>query len=431
MRIGIRREDKSPFETRVPVVPGDLAELVNKQGIPVSIQSSDTRVFSDETFRRAGAQVTPDLSDCDVILGIKEIPAHVFRPGKVYLFFSHTIKGQSYNMPMLQRMMELGCTLIDYERIVDREGRRLVFFGNFAGLAGMIDVLWTLGRRLHYDGVETPFCAVRQALHYDDLAQAENEITRVGQVIQAEGLPRAVDPLVCGFAGYGNVSQGAQQIYDLLGVREISPRDLLSLPSSARGCYKVVFYEKHLVERADPSQPFELQEYYDHPELYAPTFRQYLDHLTVLVNCIYWEARYPRLVCCTDMAELFGEDRRPRLRVIGDITCDIEGSIECTVRATDPGDPVYVYEPATGRPPSGVEGDGPVILANNILPCELPVDASRYFSNLLRDFIPAVANADFSGSLPDSGLPPELQRATVLYRGQLTPDYRYLTRHVQ
>lgn len=431
MRIGIRREDKSPFEARVPVVPEDVAELVNKHAIPMSIESSPTRVFSDETFRQAGARVTTNLSDCDVILGIKEIPPHAFLPGKVYVFFSHTIKGQSHNMPMLQRMMELGCTLIDYERIVDDQGRRLVFFGNFAGLAGMIDVLWTLGRRLQYEGVENPFSSVRQARHYDDLAQAEDEIAKVGRVIQTEGLPRAVDPLVCGFTGYGNVSQGAQQIYDLLGVREVSPQDLLSLPASARGCYKVVFYEKHLVERADPSQPFELQEYYDHPEVYAPTFRQYLDHLTVLVNCIYWEARYPRLVRRTDMAELFGEGRRPRLRVIGDVTCDIEGSIECTVRATDPGDPVYVYEPATGRTPSGVEGDGPVIQANDILPCELPVDASRYFSTLLRDLIPVLAGADFKGTLADSGLPPELQRATILYHGELTPDYRHLARYVR
>ncbi len=431
MNIGIRHEDKSRFETRTPLVPDDVAGLIGEHGIRVYVESSPTRAFGDEAFRQAGADVASDLSDCDVILGIKEMPAHIFQPGKTYLFFSHTIKGQPFNMPMLRRMMDLGCTLIDYERIVDDRGRRLVFFGNFAGLAGMIDTLWTLGRRLSAEGIASnPFGAVRQALDYENLSHAEREIAELGETIKRSGLPAAVDPLVCGFAGYGNVSRGAQRIYDLLGVEEISPEECLSLPASASGCYKVVFHEEHLVERRDASQPFDLQEYYDHPERYGPVFRQYLDHLTLLVNCIYWDARYPRLVTLDDLAEMFADGVQPRLRVIGDITCDVGGSIECTVRATGPGNPVYVYEPATGRTLDGVEGRGPVIEANDILPCELPVNSSEYFSGLLRDIVPAVAKADFTGDLAESGLPAELQRATIVYRGQLTPDYEYLKKHL-
>ncbi len=428
MRIGIRREDKSRFEARVPLVPADVAQLVAECGVALSIEPSDNRAFPAEEFRRSGAAVTADLSDCDVIFGVKEIPQHAFVPGKAYVFFSHTIKGQPHNMPMLRRMMELGCTLIDYERIVDERGRRLVFFGHFAGLAGMIDTLWTLGRRLEFEGIANPFSAIRQAREYRDLAHAMPEVAKVGRTIQSEGLPPEVDPLVCGFAGYGNVSQGAQEVYKLLGVRQVDPADLATLPDSARGCFSVVFREEHLVRRADASQPFELQEYYDHPERYRPAFRPYLDHLTLLVNCIYWDSKYPRLVTCDDLRELFGGPTPPRLRVIGDITCDIGGSIESTVRATDPGEPVYGYEPATGRTLNGVEGNGPVVLAIDALPCELPVDASMYFSKSLRGFIPAIAKADFSGDLATSGLPPELQRATILYRGRLTPAYEYLTR---
>jgi alanine dehydrogenase len=146
----------------------------------------------------------------------------------------------------------------------------------------------------------------------------------------------------------------------------------------------------------------------------------------LLVNGIYWESRYPRLVTRAQLGELFGRSEPPRLRVIGDVSCDIEGSIECTVRATEPGDPVYVYNPQTGEIHMGVAGHGPVVLAVDFLPCELPVDASTYFSHSLRPFLPVLARADFSGPLSQTGLPPELLGATIVYKGKLTEPYRYL-----
>jgi alpha-aminoadipic semialdehyde synthase len=187
----------------------------------------------------------------------------------------------------------------------------------------------------------------------------------------------------------------------------------------------VVFREEHLVARVDGGR-FELQDYYDHPAGYRSTFFPHVRHLTVLANCIYWEPKYPRLVTCEQLGALFAEPDRPRLRVIGDITCDVDGSIECTVRATEPDDPVYVFEPKSGEVRSGVAGDGPVILAVDFLPCELPVDASTHFGQSLRPLIPGLARADFGGPLDKSGLPPELRRATIVYQGSLTEPYRYL-----
>jgi alanine dehydrogenase len=436
--IGIRREDKSKWETRTPVVPLVVRDLVRDHGVKFQVQNRSFRVFRDDEYRAAGAAVVDDLKGCSIIVGVKEIPPDKLEPNKTYVFFSHTIKAQPANMPMLRRLIELGCTLIDYERIVDGRGRRLVFFGRFAGVAGMIDTLWALGQRLRYEGTESPFAQVRRAHEYRDIAHAKEAIGAVGEEIRRRELPAALRPLVCGFAGYGNVSQGAQEVYDLLPMRCITPEELRDVRATPYDCYKVVFREEHMVERlaeksarvhrksARTARPFQLQDYYKHPEKYRSRFFPYVPHLTLLVNGIYWDARYPRLVTRTQLRELFGGPKRPRLRVIGDISCDLEGAIECTLQATDPGDPVYVYHPQTGQIRSGVAGDGPVILAVDFLPCELPVDASTYFSESLRPLLPALAGADFSRPLSKSGLPLKLQRATIVYKGRLTKPYRYL-----
>jgi hypothetical protein len=432
--IGIRREDKSKWEARAPLTPDDVRRLSADHGAQFQVQTSPIRRFRDDEYRAAGASIVDDLRDCPIVLGVKEIPVKYLEPKKTYVFFSHTIKGQAANMPMLRRIMELGCTLIDYERIVDERGRRLVFFGHYAGLAGMIDTLWTLGQRLAHEGIANPFTQVRRAYDYDNVEHAKREIAKIGDQIKRAGLPAALQPLVCGFAGYGNVSLGAQEIFDLLPVREIKPHELVNVPPAARECYKVVFREEHMAELTagkSGGAPFDLQDYYHHPEKYRGKFFPYVQHLTALVNCIYWEPKYPRLITNAQLRELFGRPTRPRLRVIGDVSCDIDGSIECTVRATEPGDPVYVYEPKTGQVHSGVAGDGPVVLAVDILPCELPVDASTYFGHSLDPFLPALARADFAKPLNQCGLPPELTRATIVYQGKLTEPYRYLEEKVR
>jgi alpha-aminoadipic semialdehyde synthase len=431
-RIGIRREDKNLFERRVPLTPEHVGELTGR-GIPVTVQPAPRRVFDENAFRAAGADVDESLDGCEVVMGVKEIPVDRLARGKTYVFFSHTIKGQPYNMAMLARLLELGCTLIDYERVVDDQDRRLVFFGRHAGLAGMIDTLWALGQRLaHVEGLETPLADLRQAFGYDGLAAAKRAIAAVGAALSQDGVPPAVAPLVCGFAGYGNVSAGAQEIYDLLEPEEVSPAELASVdPDDRSRCYKVVFREEHLVDRGDGS-PFELQRYYDHPEAYRPVFAErHLASLTLLVNCIYWTERYPRLVTLDDLRALYGEKGRPRLRVIGDISCDIDGSVEATVKATEPDRPVFVYDLDRGAAVDGVAGHGPVIMAVDNLPAELPRDASESFSSALLPLVPALAAADLEApTLASCGLPAPLERAVIVYRGELAPDYRYLDEHL-
>jgi saccharopine dehydrogenase (NAD+, L-lysine-forming) len=173
--IGIRREDKSQWEGRAPLVPNDIRWLHEEHGIDFHVQTSPTRAIKDKEYRSCGGAIVDDLSDCPIIMGVKEIPPEKLKRGKVYVYFAHVIKGQPHNMPALRRLMDLSCTLIDYERIVDDQNRRLVFFGRYAGLAGMIDSLWAFGQRLLHEGIQSPFAQVRPAHLYDDLENVKRE----------------------------------------------------------------------------------------------------------------------------------------------------------------------------------------------------------------------------------------------------------------
>ena len=433
--VGIRREDKSRWERRVPITPQMARKLHDEHGIEFIAQPSPVRIFREEEFERAGAKVQEDLSRAGVVFGVKEIPMQHFQPRKTYVFFAHVIKGQPYNMAMLRRMMELGFNLIDYEKVTDETGHRLIFFGWHAGVVSMVESLWALGRRLQHEGIANPFSAIRSTLTYGSLAEVREEVRRVGERIKTEGLPQAITPLVVGVAGYGNVGRGIQEILSDLPTIEIEPADVARIGNdpraSNRAIYRVLFKEEHAVAPNDPGAHFDLQDYYLHPQKYHSIFDQYVPHLTVLMNSNYWDARYPRLLTNSLLRSLFAGGRQPRLRVVGDASCDIGGSIECTLKATEPDDPVYVYDPHAEQVRMGVEGYGPVVLAVDILPSEIPREASEYFSEILEPFIPAIANADYSVPFEELALPSEIARAMILYHGKLTPDYRYIAEHMK
>ncbi len=372
-----------------------------------------------------------NLADSKVILGVKEIPPELFQPETAYVFFAHVIKGQPYNMPMLAKMLELGCTLIDYEKIADEDGRRLIFFGRFAGLAGMIDSLWALGQRLRRLGHPTPLTDIEPAHAYPSLDEAKIAVREAGERIASEGLPDELTPLVIGVAGYGNVAGGVREILAELPNREVAPGNLADIVEnpSPHCFYQTTFREEHLVERTN-GKKFELQHYYKKPELYRSIFDRYLPHLTVLMNCNYWDERYPRLVTKDQLRSLWSAEAPPRLTVIGDLGCDIEGAVECTLKCTEPSDPIYIYDPHEGTIASGVDGTGPVVLAVDILPAELPREASEEFSSALAPFLPALAVADFDVPFAKLDLPPEILGAVIAHRGELTPDYRYIEAHL-
>jgi len=431
--LGMRREDKNRWERRVPLVPKHVQELKNKYGIETIIQPSKIRIFSEREYQDVGAQVQDTLSPCSVVFAVKEIPIDFFERGKTYVFFSHTIKGQEHNMPMLKKMMDLGCTLIDYERIIDKSGKRLVFFGRFAGLAGMVDTLWTFGQRLKWEHIDSPFNDIKQTIHYKDLEDIKKHLTAVGKDIKTKGFSKSLTPLIIGFAGYGNVSIGAQEILDILPVKEIKPEEIESIyknPSN-KVIYKVVFKEEHMVEPTSPGKTFDLQDYYSHPDGYRPAFERYISYLSILMNCIYWSAQYPRLVTKEYLKKSFKNKEDFHLKLIGDISADVNGAIEFTEKNTSPDKPVFVYNPSIDTIKDGYEGDGVVVMAVDNLPCELPRESSQSFSETLLRFVPEIMKADFTiDDFDKLALPFEIKNAVILYKGRLTPNYNYINKYL-
>lgn len=429
--IGLRKEEK-PFETRVAVVPEHVKYLANHHGIKFILEPSNQRAFSAQEYELVGAnsQVLKG-SGTPIVLGIKEMPIDFFEKDIVYIFFSHTIKGQRYNMPMLKQILDTGATLIDYERVLDSNGRRLIYFGNWAGMAGISDTLRTLGERMEKRGIKpNPFAGMKPTLQCKDLDELQNVFHGVKERIESDGLPESMTPFVVGFAGYGNVSQGAQKMFDILPHEEVTPDSLPTLSKSKDKLYKCVFKEEHLVEPQGPSAIFELQDYYKFgTSKYNGVFHRYLPYLTVVMNCIYWSSKYPRLIT-KDFIRTHWNSRNRRLEAIGDISCDVKGAIEFTLHCTTPGKPAFSYIVSKDTAEPVIDGNGPLIMAVDNLPCELPRESSTSFSKTLLDFIPSLAKADFTVPFEDLQLPKEIKDAVIVYKGRLTKNYEYLQRHL-
>jgi alpha-aminoadipic semialdehyde synthase len=431
--IGIRHEDKYAMERRVAITPKHAEKLIKDHNLKVFVEHSEKRVFKDFEYQKVGALLTNDLSGAPVIFGVKEMPTSFFEKNKTYVFFSHVIKGQSYNMPMLRDMMNKKCNLIEYERIVNDNGRRLIFFGKFAGLAGMINSLWSLGQRLEKQGINTPFSTLKQSHKYHSLQEAKEEIKRVGEEIAEKGLAEEICPLTIGITGYGNVSKGAQEIAALLPLKEISPSELEKLKSegkySSKVVYSTVFKEEHLSVLICKDEKFDLNHYYNHPEKYKNDFEKYIPHLSILMNCMYWNDRYPRILT-KDYLEKLYSSANAKLKVIGDVTCDPNGSIECTHIGTEIESPVFVYNPVTRKSSMGFEGEGVLVMSVDILPSELPRESSVSFGDALFNYVENIATADYNVSFDKLKLPAPIKKALILHNGELTPDFKYIQQYL-
>ncbi len=428
--IGIRLEDKNIWETRVPIIPKHVKTLISEESLNFIVQKSEIRAFKDQQFQEAGAKVASDLTEANIIFCIKEVPIPVLEPKKTYIFFSHTIKGQKHNMPMLKKFIEKKSTLIDYEKVVNEKGFRLIFFGNWAGLAGMIEILWGFGQRVKLNKkVENPFLRIKHTWEYETLDHARKAVSDVGKEITEKGLPEELVPLVIGFAGYGNVSTGAQSMLDFLPVEEIDPTELINFYNrkkfSSNCVYKVVFKEEHIVDPIEGK--FYLQHYYDHGKTkYRGVFTRYFPYLSILVNAIYWSDKYPKLITKKFLKTQFESDKDIRCQIIGDISCDIEGGIEATLKTTKPDNPVFIYNPFTDEATISLEGIGIAIMAVDNLPCELPLESSTSFSETLKPLVPIIAKADYTKPFSELALPPVIKNAVITHQGKLTPNYRYI-----
>ncbi len=427
--IGIIAEHK-PGEGRIPLTPAQIQILLSQNPeFSITVQPSKQRKYRDDEFISNGIDMASAIDDANLVMAVKEIDVKNINGNQAYLFFSHTIKGQKHNMPMLQHILDTGATLLDYELIRDENNRRLVFFGRHAGLAGMVNTLWSYGQRQNALGIESPFLKIKQACDYEDLDEINLSLQILGSEITRWLLDKPA--LVIGITGYGNVSKGAQEIIDNYPNVELSPEELLNSDLSAYSgqIIKVVFKESDMFEPISPSDTFELQDYFDNPEKYQSKFNKYLPKLNILVNCIYWDTPYPRLITLDEIREHYRAN--PALLIIGDITCDINGAIQFNIGSTLSPDPVYIYDPETGRKHMGFQGSGPLLMAIDNLPTELPRESSEAFGEALLPFVVAMGVCDYSEPFESLKLPPEVKRAVIAHKGELTPDFSYLMQYLK
>ncbi|TKG92419.1 alanine dehydrogenase [Puteibacter caeruleilacunae] len=399
MKIGLIREGKVPPDKRVPLSPDQCVELLNRyDDLEIVVQSSPIRCFKDEDYLEKGIPVTSEVSDCDILMGVKEVRVEDLIPDKTYLFFSHTIKKQHYNQKLLQTIVQKGIRLIDYETLVDDKGLRIIGFGRYAGLVGAYNGLLAYGKRYNY-------FHLKPAHLCEDLAEMKRELDAI-----------SLPPLRIAVTGGGRVAHGVMEILDYAGIKKIMPQDYQDGNSG-----DVVYVQ---LEPGDYNQRkdhgvFDLEHFYKNPGDYESTFHRYIADTDLLISAAYWDPQAPLLFTNNDMQE-----EHFSIKVIADITCDINGSIPTTQRASSIADPIYDFNPHTLslEPPFNGNGNITVMAVDN-LPCELPKDASIGFGNdLIERVIPGFLNNDQDGVL---------RRAAITVAGELTPRFTYLQDFVE
>ena len=394
IKIGIIREGKIPPDARAPMTPEQCAEAQVELPLRIVVQPSPVRCFKDEEFRKHGINLQEDLSDCDVLLGVKEVPVHLLLPEKTYLFFSHTIKKQAYNRPLLQAILQKNIRLIDYEVLTDERGERLIAFGFYAGIVGAHNALWTWGKR-------TGDFSLPRLCETHDYAT-------VLELYDRQQLP----PLRIVLTGGGRVSSGAAKNLRDMHIRQVSPQEFLEQTFS-----EAVFTQLQAADYVEHTNgsTFDKAHFYAHGDAYQSKFAPFARKADIFINGIFYDPKGPRFFTVE-------ETQRPdfNIRVIADITCDImpHSSVPCTIRPSVIADPVYGFSRSTGRETPPFQHDSIDIMAIDNLPSELPRDASAFFGRQLLDKI-----------LPELLIgrqSPALRRGMIAENGHLTEPFAYL-----
>ncbi|KAK2645133.1 hypothetical protein Ddye_020328 [Dipteronia dyeriana] len=440
--VGILSETSNKWERRAPLTPADCARFLlagrHKSGVVrIIVQPSTKRIYPDHLYRDAGCEVSHDLSDCGLILGIKKPQLEMILPDRAYAFFSHTHKAQPENMPLLDKILAERVSLFDYELVDGNNGKkRFIAFGKFAGRAAIIDLLRGLGQRYLNLGYSTPFLTLGAAYMYPSLAAAKAAVISVGEEIATQGLPSGICPLVFVFAGSGNASVAAQEIFKLLPHAFVSPSSLPDLFGKAKdsseptgtskrdfqvyGC--IATYADMVKHKDAMGVAFDKEDYHAHPDNYIPIFNEQIaPYASVIFNCIYWEKKFPRLLNTNQLQDLLRKGCP--LVAISDLTCDMEGSIQILNQTTTIDSPFFRYDPINDSYHQDMEGNGVICSVVDNLPTEFAKEASQHFGGLLSQFIGSLAStADITK------LPANLRRACVAHGGALTSLYEYIPR---
>ncbi len=395
MKIGILKETKVPQDNRVPLTPSQCAILKEENpDIEVYVQSCNYRCYTDDEYRYHGIEVKDDLSNCDVLLGVKEIPAQYLIADKTYFIFSHVIKKQPHNQKLLKTVIEKNIRLIDWEILKDEKGKRLIAFGRWAGIVGAYHAVRMIG-------LDTKTFSIRQMSECHNFAEVQREFSKIK-------FPK----LKIVLTGTGRVSNGAAFLLNLVGIKKVSPYNF---------CYnefnEIVYTQLSSGDmyHREGAEKFDTANFHANPSAYKSNFYPFTKTADVLINGIYWDKRYPVFFDKEQMKE-----NDFRIKQIADITCDIapNASVPSTLRTSNIEKPYYGYDAQTEQIVEPFLPNVVDVMAIDNLPNELPRDASEDFGNMLMSrILPELKK-------PDS---PIIHQATIADKGKLNEPYLYLS----
>lgn len=399
MKFALIKERKSPPDRRVVFSPQEAHNLIEKfPQAQILAESSDIRVFTDEEYINQGIEVANDVSDCDVLIGVKEVPVEALIANKKYFFFSHTIKKQPYNKKLLQAILAKNIELYDHETIVDASKNRLIGFGYYAGVVGAYNTFRAFGTKFElFNLPKAETLADQQALV---------------SAIKRHTLP-PIKIVMTG--GSGKVARGIKDILDSVKIKEISVEDFLTKNYDCPVYVKadILDYNKR-----KNGQLANKQDFYDNPNEYESDFEKFTKVADVLITGHFYGNDAP-FILTQEM--LKAKDNK--IKVVGDVSCDVQGPIACTLRASTIAEPIYGYHPSEHKEVDYTHPAAITVMAVDNLPCELPKDASEGFGKMfIENVIPAFFNGDEDGIL---------QRAKITENGQLTSRFAYLQSYVQ
>ena len=397
MRFGIIKERKNPPDRRVVFTPEELVRL--QQYYPeakIKVEASDIRVFDDAAYQEVGLDVTTDMSDCNVLIGVKEVPTEALIPNKKYFFFSHTIKKQVHNRKLLQAILTKNIELYDHETIVDAQNRRLIGFGRYAGIVGAYNGLRGFG--------------IKYELFHLPKAETLNGKEALIAKLKRQTLP----PIKIVLTGKGKVGMGAKEILDGIKIKEVSVDNFLN-KNYSEPVYvhiDVLDYNK----RKDGTV-LDNQDFYKNPKEYVSDFERFTKAADVLITGHFYGNDSPYI-----LTQEMLKANDCKIKVVADISCDVGGPIACTLKASTIADPFFGYLPLENKEVSYTHPGSIMVMSVDNLPCELPKDASEGFGEMfMQHVIPAFFNGDKDGIL---------QRAKITENGKLTPRFAYLQDYV-
>lgn len=398
MKFAIIKERKNPPDRRV-VFPPKLCKVVNKEfpDLKLSVESSDIRFFKDEEYDSEGFLPVNDISDCDVLLGVKEVPVNALIPNKKYFFFSHTIKKASYNRGLLKAVLSKNIELYDHETITKSSGSRLIGFGRYAGIVGA------------YNG----FIAYGKKNHLWDMPKAENlsGLDKMKQELSKLILPNIK---VC-LTGSGKVANGAKEILDFLNIRQVSVKEYLSNSFDEAVYCKIDVLDYN--KRKD-GRVLDKSDFYNNAADYESDFMRFASNTDYFIAGHFYDNAAPFLYTREDCKSV-----NFKIKVVADVSCDIDGPVASTIRPSTIADPIYGYDPQTESEIDFMDNRAIVVMAVDNLPCELPKDASEGFGEMFLEYvIPAFYNNDKDGILERSKM--------TTSEGKLTDRYEYLQDYV-